>query len=410
MTTVTEHLRPVRTMHGSGKAMDVPPTVPLPQNRPSRTSWKKLWLNLHLYIGLVAGALFVLTSLTGSLLVFYKTIDEWLNPEQLIRSAGSDQSLRDIVAGARTMHPDWSPPDTLIFPLHDRDTFHAWFKDPAAAPTEERWHVVAVDPSTARPLSDRQWGVFFVSFIYELHQELLLGKPGEIFIGVMAVFLLVSIGTGLYLWCPAPGKLRRALSFQSGGSPIRRHYDVHKLTGLAGALLLTLLALTGFYLEFPYAVTSVVRWFSPVRDTAPELQPQSELQAAVSKIQPEQAVAIARTVFPDATPMWIGLPQHERDSYSVGLRQPGEVRQAGGQTEVWIDQYSGAVRRVQDWREFTRGETLLSWLFPLHNGEAFGLTGRWLVCITGIMPLILYVTALRVWWLKRAARARQRGR
>ena len=185
---------------------------------------------------------------------------------------------------------------------------------------------------------------------------------------------------------------------------------MHKLTGLAGTLLLTLLALTGFYLEFPDAVTSVVRWFSPVRDTLPELQPQSEPQAAVSRIQPEQAIAIARTAFPDAKPMWIGLPQHERDSYSVGLRQPGEVRQTGGQTEVWIDQYSGAVRRVQDWREFTGGEMFLAWLFPLHNGEAFGLTGRWLVCVTGFMPLILYVTALRMWWLKRTARLRQRSR
>lgn len=384
-----------------------PPAVAVsPQH--ARKVWRKVWLNLHLYLGLLGGALFVLTSLTGSLLVFYKSIDEWLNPEQLIRTAGSDQSLSDIVAGARTVHPDWSPPDTLIFPLHERDTFQAWFKDPAATPSEAPWHVVAVDPSTARPLSDRRWGSFFVSFIYELHQELLLGKPGEVFVGIMALFLLVSIGSGLYLWWPAPGKLRRALSFQSGGSPIRKHYDLHKLTGLAGTFLLALLAVTGFYLEFPDLVTSVVRWFSPVRDTSLDLQPGSEPQAAGSKIQPEQAVAIARTAFPDAKPMWIGLPQHERDSYSVGLRQPGEVRQAGGQTEVWVDQYSGAVRRVQDWRQFTRGETLLSWLFPLHNGEAFGLIGRWMMFFAGVTPLLLYVTALRMWWLKRVAHRRRR--
>ncbi len=391
-----------------------PPTIPAapPVNATPRNgrALQKFWLQVHLYVGLVAGALFVLTSLTGSLLVFYKTIDEWLNPDQLIRTAGSDRPLSDIVAGARTVHPDWSPPDSLIFPLHDRDSFHAWFKDPAAPSTEERWHVVAVDPSTARPLSDRRWGGFFVSFIYELHQELLLGKPGEIFVGILALFLLLSIGSGLYLWWPAPGKLRRALSFQPGGSPIRRQYDLHKLTGLAGALLLTLLAATGFYLEFPDVVTSVVRWLSPVRDSAPELQPQSEPQAGLPRIPPEQAVAIARTAFSDAKPMWIGLPQHERDSYSVGLRQPGEVRQAGGQSEVWIEQYSGAVLRLQDWRQFTGGETFLAWLFPLHNGEALGLTGRWLVCVTGILPFILYVTALRMWWLKRAARLRQRSR
>ncbi|MBV6469164.1 PepSY domain-containing protein [Nitrospirales bacterium NOB] len=405
---LTQPFQPAHQTHPTA-SRPIPPTpVGTVATQPARKSLRKLWLRLHLYVGLIGGALFVLTSLTGSLLVFYKTIDEWLNPEQLIRTVGSDHPLSDIVAGARTAHPDWSPPDTLIFPLHERDTFHAWFKDPAAAPPEEHWHVVAVDPSTARPLSDRRWGSFFVSFIYELHQELLLGRPGEIFVGLLAVLLLVSIGTGLYLWWPAPGKLRRAFSFQSGGSLIRRHYGWHKLTGLAGALVLTLLAVTGFYLEFPDAVTSVVRWFSPVRDQSPERQPRSEPQAGVPRIPPEQAVAVARTVFPDATPMWLGLPQHERDSYSVGLRQPGEVRQAGGQTEVWIDQYSGTVRRVEDWRTFTRGETLLSWLFPLHNGEAFGLSGRWIIFAAGLTPLLLYVTALRMWWLKRDAHRRRR--
>ena len=383
----------------------VQPGVAAPRNR---MTLKKFWLQAHLYIGLFGGALFVLTSLTGSLLVFYKTIDEWMNPDQLIRTFGSERPLNEILDGARKAHPEWSAPDTLIFPLHDRDSYHAWFKDPTAAPIEERWHVVAVDPSTASPLSDRRWGTFFVSLIYELHQELLLGKSGETFVGIMALFLLLSIISGLYLWWPKPGKLRRALSFQSGGSSIRTHYDIHKLTGVAGAMLLSLLALTGFYLEFPHLVTSVVTWFSPVRDVSPEGQPLSEVQKGVSPLQPEEAVAIARTTFPDAQPMWIGLPQHEGDSYSVGLRQPGEVRQAGGQTEVWIDQYSGTVRRVTDWRLFTRGETFLSWLFPLHNGEAFGLTGRWIVFATGFTPLLLYATALRMWWLKRDAHRRRR--
>ncbi len=406
---IVQGLKPARIHPGSPRPHKATTTPPAPVNSNAGKSLKKIWLQVHLYVGLIGGALFVLTSLTGSLLVFYKTIDEWLNPAQLIRTPGSDQPLSDIVAGAQAVHPDWSPPDSLIFPLHERDTFHAWFKDPVAASTEERWHVVAVDPSTTRALSDRRWGDFFVSFIYELHQELLLGKPGEVFVGILALLLLLSIGTGLYLWWPAPGKLRRALSFQSGGSAIRRQYDLHKLTGLAGAVVLTLLAVTGFYLEFPNVVTSVVRWFSPVRDQSPELQPRSEPQAGALRIPPEQAVAIARTAFPDAKPMWLGLPQHERDSYSVGLRQPGEIRQAGGQTEVWIDQYSGAVRMVQDWREFTRGETLLSWLFPLHNGEAFGLTGRWIMFFAGLTPLLLYVTALRMWWLKRAAHRRRRA-
>lgn len=75
---------------------------------------------------------------------------------------------------------------------------------------------------------------------------------------------------------------------------------------------------------------------------------------------------------------------------------------------VWLDQYSGVLLKVRDWQAFTVGETFVAWLFPLHNGEAFGLIGRWIVFFAGLIPLVLYVTALRMWWIKRQAHQRQK--
>ncbi|MGB5045185.1 MAG: PepSY-associated TM helix domain-containing protein, partial [Nitrospira sp.] len=197
---IVSQLQPVRVPSNTSRPQtSAPPAVAaLPQ--PARKVWRKVWLNLHLYIGLLGGALFVLTSLTGSLLVFYKTVDEWMNPEQLVRTAGADLPLNQIVAAAQAAHPDWSVPDSLIFPLHEKDSFHAWFKVPSHGADRDDWRVVTIDPSSGRTLSDRQWGSYFVSFVYELHQGLLLGKVGESFVGILALFLLLSIATGLYLW------------------------------------------------------------------------------------------------------------------------------------------------------------------------------------------------------------------
>jgi len=39
-------------------------------------SRRKLWLKVHLYLGLFAGAVFVLIGLTGSLLAFELPLDE----------------------------------------------------------------------------------------------------------------------------------------------------------------------------------------------------------------------------------------------------------------------------------------------------------------------------------------------
>jgi len=369
---------------------------------------QKFWLKLHLYLGLFGGGLFVLMSLTGSFLVFYKVIDEWLNPSLMTTSGeGPYRPLNDIVAAAKVVGPSQGWLDSIEFPSHERDVFLAWHRVPTDTGDAPRWFQVTVDPYTGAVLSrDREWGGYLVSFIYELHQSLMMDNPGETIVGFVAILLILSIITGLYLWWPRPGRLRQALMFTSRGSVIRRHYEWHKLSGFYSAIILGMLAFTGVYLEFGDYVVPIVRFFSPVQEFSEDLE-RSLPGAGTEPLSAEEAVALARQVFPGGELRYIGMPHENTGVYHIALRQPGEVAKSGGQSQVWLDQYSGKILRVQDWRQFTGGETFLAWLFPLHNGEAFGLVGRWIVFLTGFVPLVLYVTALRVWWLKRAARRRQ---
>jgi uncharacterized iron-regulated membrane protein len=270
---------------------------------------------------------------------------------------------------------------------------------------------VRIDPATTEVLGrDREWGRTVVSFVYKLHQSLLIDKPGETLVGFLALFLLLSIGTGVYLWWPNPGKLRQALSFKPGRSLIRWHYDLHKLGGMYSVIVLFILAFTGLYLEFPNYVVPLVNFFSPVQEFSTEKEWRSVIPGSGAQaISVEQAVGIAREIFPDGELKFLAVPDNPEGVFRIGLRQPGEVRESSGQSQVWLDQYSGAVLKVVDWRTLAAGDIFIAWLFPLHNGEAFGLTGRWIVCVTGFVPLVLYLTGLRMWWLKRRAHRRQRA-
>lgn len=125
---IVEHIKRLKTTPPQAKQALVPSSTASSTAQTHRATWRKFWLKLHLYIGLGAGGLFVLSSLTGSLLVFYKTIDEWLNPEQLlVRPLESVLPLEHIVAAAQTIHPEWPTLANLTYPLHYRDTFQAWF-------------------------------------------------------------------------------------------------------------------------------------------------------------------------------------------------------------------------------------------------------------------------------------------
>lgn len=406
---MTDQFRSGITQPELTNSLDDREALSTPTPAQSRLKFKKVWLNLHLYLGLFGGGLFVLMSLTGSFLVFYKAIDEWLNPV-LVTTSGSGpyKPLNEVVATARAAAPLGGWLDSIEFPSHEHAVFLTWHRVPTGKLDQFRWYQVTIDPYSGAVLSkDREWGGYLVSFIYELHESLLIETPGQTILGFAAIFLLVSIGTGLYLWWPRPGRLRQALTFLPGRSVIRRHYEWHKLSGFYSAIILGMLAFTGVYLEFGEYVVPIVRLFSHVQEFPSEEAIQSLPVSGVPALTIEAAVAHARQIFPEAKVRSVGVPHEDRGVYQINLRQPGEVMESIGLSQVWLDQYSGKVLYVHDWRQFTGGETFLAWLFPLHNGEAFGLVGRWIVFCIGFIPLVLYVTALRMWWLKRQAQRRQ---
>jgi uncharacterized iron-regulated membrane protein len=393
-------------------SLEEPKALSTPAPAQSRLKLKKVWLNLHLYLGLFGGALFVLMSLTGSFLVFYKAIDEWLNPTQMTTSgSGSYRPLNEVVTTAQTAAPPGGWLDSLELPSSASEVVKAWHKVPTDQLDRYRWYLVTIDPYTGAVLSrDREWGTYLVSFIYELHESLLIDGLGRTLVGFVAFFLLVSIGTGLSLWWPRSGRVWQAFLPVASASRIRRHYQWHKLSGAYGAIVLAVLALTGLYLAFPSYVVSLVSMFSPVDESSDESSAQSHPVSGVTSLTVEQAVGLVQRQFPDGRITYIGIPREVTDVYHMTMHRPGDVRESVGSSTVWLDQYSGAVLKVHDWRNFTAGETFVAWLFPLHNGEAFGLIGRWIVCVTGFVPLLLYITALRMWRLKRTAQGRQKQR
>lgn len=208
-------------------------------------------------------------SLTGSFLVFYKTIDEWLNPALVTTSGeGSYRPLNDIVAVAQAAGPPDGALESLEWPLHRHGVFLAWYNVQTSVADEFRMIQVSIDPYTGTVRTkDREWGRYLVSLIYKLHASLLIGDVGRTILGFVAIALLASISTGLYLWWPRPSRIPQALTFTSTRSPIRRQYEWHKLSGFYSAILLGMLAFTGLYLEFSDYMVPIVRLFPRFQST-----------------------------------------------------------------------------------------------------------------------------------------------
>lgn len=373
-----------------------------------RIRLRSVWRTVHLYTGLFAGAVLVLLGLTGSLLVFDHAIDEQLNPGLLTtEGAGPYRPLDAIVAAARTAHPE-EDPALLMMPRTEGGVFVARFDRRTTAGGALTRVEMAIDPYTAGVLGQREWGAYPLSFIYKLHYTLWLGETGETLVGIVGLLLLVSLATGLYLWWPLAwplrnGKLRRAITLKRGAGSARRNFDLHKMGGVYGALMLLVIAFSGVYMAFPEYVRPIVERFSALTGgPAPVALPRPE----ATPISVARAVAIAGNIFPGAELKGVGLPQGPQGVYAVTLRQPGEAKKSWGGSRVWIDPYTGEVLAVRDPGKMTAGDVFLEWQFPLHNGEILGLAGRVLVFITGFTPLLLYVTGIKMWLRRRRSNAR----
>lgn len=355
---------------------------------------------VHLWLGLSVGLLFAVTGLTGSVLVFYPAIDGALHPG-LARAAdgGRPASWQAVYDALRRDHPGregaWrievtpgggAIPIRYYTPVETRDRDFAPL-------------MLWLDPVDLRAVRRGFWGDYWTTWIYDLHYRLLLERPGAIAMGIAGIVMLAMLVSGLWAWWPRTGGWGRSLAWKRGASPSRRLYDVHKWTGIGGALVLIVVTVTGVMLDLPDQVRPIVARTSPLFATPPL----ASVPRAGGMLPLDALVRRAMAVLPGGELAWIETPAGRRGVVRVNLRIPGEPSRRFPRSNVWLDPYDGRVLAVRDERRDSGGDTLLTWLHPLHDGEAFGLIGRWLVFVSGLLPAILFVTG--VWrWRVRARR------
>jgi uncharacterized iron-regulated membrane protein len=357
---------------------------------------------VHLWLGLSVGLLFVVTGLTGSILVFYPAIDGALHPALSRVADGARPSSWQAVYDALRrdnpgrdgawrieVTPDGGPiPIRYYKPVETRDRDFAPL-------------MLWLDPVSLHAVRRSYWGAYWTTWIYDLHYRLLLEKPGGIAMGIAGIVMLAMLVSGLWAWWPRHGGWRRSLAWKRHASRSRRLYDLHKWSGIGGALVLIVVTATGVMLDLPDQVRPIVARASPLFATPmPESVPRPGGMLPLDVL-----VARAEAVLPGAALAWIETPADIGGVVRINLALPGEPSRRFPRSNVWFDPYDGRVLAVRDERRDSGGDTLLTWLHPLHDGEALGLAGRWLVFVSGLLPTVLFVTGVWRWWGRRSVRA-----
>jgi iron complex outermembrane receptor protein len=360
--------------------------------------------HVHLWLGLSLGLVFALLGLTGSALVFYVEIDKALHPAIARTEAASAPSWTSsawdrALAAGRARWKDapgkWSfeatGEDGMIPARFYPASRHAGHHAP-------RW-MVWFSADGSRVVRAEPWGSYLMTWLYDLHMDLLAGEPGRQVVGWSGYAVLALLATGLAAWWPR-GTWRKAVAFKRGAGPQRRLRDLHKLTGLWSVVLLIVLSATGALLALPEIRTALFAAAIAVPDDVPS--PRSAASSG-RQIAPSEALLAAHRILPEGRLAFVDVPPAGAEPYRIRVQVPGDPHRRFPGSYVFVDQHDARILAVHDIRRGNAATTAIGWIRVLHDGSVGGLPTRVLAVILGLCPAGLLVTGLLHWRRRTAA-------
>jgi uncharacterized iron-regulated membrane protein len=363
---------------------------------------------LHRYIGLVVGLLLIIIGLSGSVLVFQREIDAFVISQRFGQVIAPENPAQKII-----------PVEAIIDRIKDQ------FKDqpetsvraiaipnkpsnPYVATVQlknKRLAQVYVNPYLGEIMGVRDRDSSWIGITLDLHRKFLSGKTGEAIAGFVALFLFILCMTGIGLW-KGWRNLRAGFKIAWKATPIKLHLDIHHVSGVIVVVFLTAIAFTGFCWSFSDQTKPII--YAATFTTEPEKNT-SKFLSGKSSLSLSELLEKSDSVFPNAVTTFISFPQKTKDAIRIGKKQPQESEERGN-TRIWLDQYSGKVLQIQDGLNLSRADAVLSFFAPIHNGTYGGIPTRVLYVFVGLSPLVLFVTGVNLFKIRKWGRGRWRAK
>ncbi|PTN13084.1 PepSY-associated TM helix domain-containing protein [Nitrosomonas aestuarii] len=348
---------------------------------------------IHLWVGIVIGAIFSLSGLTGSILVFDDELDVYFNSNLWhVNPQPEPVRLDEATDKVRIEFPN----HTLLLarlPREPHRSIEYWIEN------DKVIQLVYVNPWSLEILGKRDEHAGLLGFLHDFHVHLLAGDNGLLVNGFIGIVLLLTVLTGLWLAWPGWRKLLNALRIPRKESRLARWFALHRSVGLISMILLFTAALTGTAMVF-YKQTNAALIAVFGGPGLPE-PPLIEIAAPqVTPITPSELLKTAESTVPDAQATWLRFPSHPQAPFVVRLKHP-ENSHPNGTSYVALNTVTGEVLMNHDAKYSGTGQQIADLKYPLHIGTAAGLPGRLLMFAAGLAPSLLFVTGLYTWWYRR---------
>ncbi|WP_404713010.1 PepSY-associated TM helix domain-containing protein [Sphingomonas sp. MMS24-J13] len=355
------------------------------------------WYLIHKYTSLVCTAFLLMLCVTGLPLIFHDEIDSALGhaPGEAMVGRGSSGTgagllpLDVMLAKALKARPGEVP---LFMAFDNERPLMTITTGPRADARGPEMTVQIFDRATGA-LAGKESDTGLTAFLLQLHTDMFLGLPGELFLAFMGLLFVVAIVSGVVLYAPFMRKLAFG-TVRTRRSARVKWLDYHNLLGIVAVAWMTVVGVSGMINALAKPLTAI--W------QANELADMTRAYAGKPAVLPahysslDAAMAKARAARPGNNPQFIAFPGGSYSSkhhYAVFLQGDTPLTERL-LTPALIDAETGQLTDVRPMPWYMQALSLAQ---PLH----FGDYGRWplkiLWALLDLFTIAVLATGLYLW-------------
>ncbi len=355
-----------------------------------------MWYKIHLWLGLISAPIVLFVCITGCIIVFGDEIIELSAGKARYVSEMKDEkvAIEDIVESLKKQFPERRKPFYVVTYKDPQRSIRCNMFEPGKG-----LRMVYVDPYTGAVLKDDTTINFFYITAH-LHNELMLHETGQWIIDIAVLIFLVLIITGMILWWPKSWSKKHvngAFKIKLKTTWNRINRDLHIVLGFYASCLLLLLCVTGLMIAFkPFAAITQKSFGGDPTQVWEKALPKKDT-LAVTSYPLNKAIQATYERYPDKEEVQVYTFLLEKQGYyhMIASDKTGLKSRYAPQYSMF-DRYSGEVIEIPE--EVVKTENIENVYWSLHMGTYWGIWGKIIVFLGGLVGSTLPVTGFYMWW------------
>ncbi|WP_288244430.1 PepSY-associated TM helix domain-containing protein [uncultured Chryseobacterium sp.] len=380
-----------------------------------KPSFIKKWsAKLHLWFGLSIGIIVFIVSLSGTLYVFKDEIQNqlrknviFLNAETISQKPLPINVLKEKVT--LTLKEQY-PVTSVEIPLDKNKSYEFLFYEK----DKNAWNyfdevkinkLVYVNPYNGEILGvyNEKYDVFPI--LKSIHWSLLLKTDwGKYVVGIPVVLFIIMLITGIILWWPKNKNARKGrfrFNWKNITTWKRKNYDLHNILGFYASFIALILSISGIYFSFPWVKNA----FNLVLSGSIELPKEKEIKSrdsvlSVNKSAFDITALETKKLYSSSSSFRIplnGKNKKGKELKNIPVTVYGENGSFAIRNQVVFDKYSGKLLLNKPHQQLTNAEKYANANYDIHTGSYFGIFGKIIWFITGLICTSLPVTGFLIW-------------